>query len=280
MLLAQKQGVDDLIVAELAKNPYSTGPFLVRLVNKNRKETTKQAVYIALKTLMESEIVAKVGSTNFLSRVWLTRLDQLFQAQKEKEFGRDAIFDLREKESISYHFPNLLTTDTYWAHVFDLLQDWMPKDHPIVGWMPHEWFVIGREEVERNLFKKHVERQKYMCHTIGGTTPLDKGYQREWENPFVSIYTTDEALFPRTYYLHVFEDFLIEVFVIEELALEIDQFYSAHEKLTPQDKALFENLITKHSPVRMKISRRKKKAAILRKRLTKNFYLPTGIIAV
>lgn len=277
MLLAHKQGIDDIVAENLAKNPYSTGPQLVALVQKSRENTTKQAVYTALKALIKSEVAAKVGHTYFLSRVWLSRLEHLFQAQKEKELVRDAIFDLKDKEFISYHFPNLLTCDTYWAHVFDLLLEWIPVEKPICGWMPHEWFAIGRQQVERNIFKAHEEKGKHMFYTIGGTTALDMLFKREWQNPFVSVHTTDAAYFARTYYLHVFDDFLIEIFVSEEMSREIDAFYVQHKTPTPENILLFENLISKKSPVRMKISRKAKKAALLRKQLTKHFYVPAEL---
>ena len=278
MLLSQKQGIDDLIVESLAKNPYSSGPYLVKLVQKHRPDSTKQAVYIALKTLLENEIVAKVGTTYFLSRVWVGKLDRLFEAREKAELTRDAIFDLSEEESISYYFPNLLTCDTYWAHVFELLMDAMPTHMPICGWMPHEWFAIGRSEVERNIFKQHETKGKHMFYTIGGTTSLDMLFKREWENSFVSIYTTNERLYPSIYYLHVFEEFIIEVFVREELAAQIEKFYADTETIKPESVTFFEKIITNQSPVRMKISRKKKKAGLLRKKLSKDFLLPAGIL--
>jgi len=161
MLLAQKQSIEDLVAENLAKNPYSTGPQLVAMVNKTRENTTKQAVYTALKALMESEVVAKVGHTYFLSRVWLSKVEALFQTQKERETVRDAVFDLREGESISYHFPSLLSCDTYWAHVFSMLTEWISPEVPIMIYMPHEWFVIGRAEVEKNIFKSFDDNRTY-----------------------------------------------------------------------------------------------------------------------
>ncbi len=277
MLLTKKQGVDDIIAENLAKNPYSTGPQLVALVQKSREYTTKQAVYTALKQLTESEAVAKVGHTYFLSRVWLSKLDELFRVQKEKELVRDAIFDLQDKESIYYHFPNLLTCDTYWAHVFDLLLEWIPSDRPICGWMPHEWFAVGRQDVERNIFNEHIARKKYMFYTVGGTTPLDMEFKREWQNPYVVVHTTNAAPFTKTYHLHIFDDFLIEVFIKEDLAQEIEQFYAQHKTLGVENVVFFEALINKKSPVRMKISRKKKKAAQLRKQLTKHFHIPAPL---
>ena len=277
VLLAQKQSIEDLVAENLAKNPYSTGPQLVAMVNKTRENTTKQAVYTALKHLMESEVVAKVGHTYFLSRVWLSRVNHLFQEQKERETVRDAVFDLREGESISYHFPSLLSCDTYWAHIFSVLTEWIDSSIPIMIYMPHEWFVIGRADVEKNIFNGFGVNKKHALFTIGGTTPLDMQFKREWKSDFVQTHLSGDESFERRYHVHIFGDFLIEVFVAEELAREIDEFYAAHTTLATEDITLFEALISKKFAVRMKISRKKKKASRLRKQLLRPFYLPAPL---
>ena len=275
MLLAHKQSVEDLVAESLAKNPYSTGPQLVALVNKTRENTTKQAVYTALKALIESEVVAKVGHTYFLSRVWLTKVNELFKEQKERALVRDAVFDLREGESISYHFPSLLSCDTYWAHVFSMFTEWIDPSIPIMIYMPHEWFVIGRAEVEKDIFKGFEDNKKLALFTIGDSSPLDMQFKREWKSPFVQTHLTDVNLFERNYHVHIFGDFLIEVFIAEELAQDIDGFYATNSTLSLERVAEFEKLVTKKLPVRMKISRKPAKAARLRKQLSKNFYLPS-----
>ncbi len=275
MLLAQKQSIEDLVAENLAKNPYSTGPQLVSMVQKIREKTTKQAVYTALKSLMDSEVVAKVGHNYFLSRVWLSRVNTLFQMQKERETARDAVFDLREGESISYHFPSLLSCDTYWAHVFQILTEWIDPKVPIMILMPHEWFVIGRTEVEKGVFKGFEDHKKLALFTIGGTTPLDTQFKREWKSEYVQTHLSNKEKFPRTHHVHIFDDFLIEVFIAEELAKEIDAFYMTHTAVVPEKVAEFESLINKRSAVRMKISRKSKKANRLRKQLLKNFYVPS-----
>lgn len=278
MLLAQKKSIEDILAEILAKNPYSTGPQLVALVQKKRQNTTKQAVYTALKSLLKSEVAAKVGHTYFLSRVWLQKLDQLFQTQREKELVRDAIFDLKDGESISYNFPNLLTCDTYWAHVFTLLVEWIPVHCPIFVWMPHQWFVIGRKEVETNIFKQLETRQKHILFTVGGTTPLDVQFKREWQGSLVSTNLTNHSKLSRTYHVHIFDDFLIEVFITPEISSEIDIFYATRAQLISDDIAYFETLISKKSAVRMKISRRQKRSTLLQKQLARNFYIPTSLL--
>lgn len=276
MLLASKQSIEDLVAENLAKNPYSTGPQLVAMVNKMRENTTKQAVYTALKSLMESEVVAKVGHTYFLSRVWLSRINRLFQEQRERETVRDSVFDLRDGESISYHFPSLLSCDTYWAHVFSMLTEWIDPSLPIMIYMPHEWFVIGRTEVEKGVFKGFEDNKKLALFTIGATTPLDVQFKREWKSEYVQTHLSDINSFARNYHVHVFADFLIEVFINDELANEIDTFYSTHATLSTEHTKQFEALIiNEKSPVRMKISRKSRKANRLRKQLLKSFYLPS-----
>lgn len=277
MLLGQKQHIEDILAENLAKNPYSTGPQLVALVQKGRENTTKQAVYAALRSLLASEVVSKVGHTYFLSRVWLSRVEQLFAAQKVKEMARDAIFDLKEGESISYRFPSLLSCDTYWAHAFQILTEWIHPNVPIMIYMPHEWFAIGRIEVEHGVFKAFDENKKLALFTIGGTSALDKEFKREWKSPFVQTHLTDEHGFDRSYHLHIFDDFLIEVFVGDELTVEIDTFYAQNETLSPENIAAFEALVSKRAPVRMKISRKAKRAAKMRKQLAKHFHVRNAL---
>src|SRR3989344_8257020 len=120
MLISKKQGIDDLIVESLARSPYSKGPELLILINEKRPKTTKQAVYTALSGLLEDEIVAKVGVKYFLSRVWIHKIEKVFT---RKDSSKDMIFDLKDGESVSYHFPSLLVCDNYWAHIVNILSD-------------------------------------------------------------------------------------------------------------------------------------------------------------
>lgn len=274
MISSNKQSVEDLIVETLAKNPYTEGPDLVLLINKLRSKTTKQAVYSALKYLTESETVAKVGNKYFLSRLWLQKINQLFKNQKEKELTRDAIFNLKEKESISYHFPSLLTCDTYWAHIFTLLTEWISKDIPVFVWNPHEIFIIGRNRIEKSCLKEFEEQNKYAFFITRGKTYLDMEFKKTWNNNYVSISTDDKLKFANNYYLNIFKDFIIEVFIDEKLMREIDNFYKNNQKLNEENIKTFEKTFQKKYPVRMKISRKNKKAILLRKKLSKDFFIP------
>lgn len=278
MIKSKKQSIEDIIVETLAENPYTEGPVLVELIKKKRPKTSKQAVYIALKTLSTDEIVAKIGSKYFLSRLWLNKISKLFEFQKENEIIKDVVFKLKDKESISYRFPSLLTCDTYWAHSVNLLIDWLPPNKPVFIWNPHNIFVIGREEVEEDIFRAFEKDRKYGFYVTRGKTLLDKEFKKTWTSKNVSIHTDDNISFEDNYYLNIFDNFIIEVFISKELAQEIDTFYAKDKELSSADILFFKNLLSEKYPVRMKISRNKTKADRLRKKLAKHFFIPKDLV--
>ena len=272
MISSTKQSIEDLIVELLAKHPYSEGVELVRLIKTVRQKTVKQAVYTALTSLLKNEVVSKIGGKYFLSRVWLNKVNKLFQ--NKKQFATDTVFELEESESISYYFPSLLTCDTYWAHVFDLLIEWIPENKPIIVWNPHEWFAVGRKDAEQDIFKQFIAKKKYALYSIAGKTSLDKEFKKDWTNPFVSITTGSSTVFSDNYYLNIFDNIIIEVFIDETLTKKIEGFYQENHQTTPENIRSFENLISEKYKVRMKISKNTKKAFTLRKKLSRDFYLP------
>lgn len=276
MILSKKQTIEDLIIENLAKNPYMQGIDLVKQIQNIRPKTVKQAVYAALTPLVKNEVVSKIGAKYFLSRVWLNKVTTLLQ--NKKQIIKDAVFELEEKESISYHFPSLLTCDTYWAHIFDLFIEWIPANRPIVIWNPHEWFAIGRTDEESDIFKQFKIKNKFAIYSIQGKTPLDKEFRKNWTTDHVSISTGGSITYQSNYYLNIFDNIILEVFIDKKLALKIEEFYQKYEKLTPENVNEFVNLISEKYKVRMKISRNIKKASKLRKKISKDFYIAKHLI--
>ncbi|HYC34250.1 MAG TPA: hypothetical protein VEC13_00805, partial [Candidatus Paceibacterota bacterium] len=187
------------------------------------------------------------------------------------------IFDLKDGESIGYYFPNLLSCDTYWAHIYSLLTEWISKDKPVFRWEPHQWFILGRESVEREILRDSEKKQIYIFFMIQGNTALDQQFKKDWRGDYISININDKNKFNSNYYLHMFDDFLIEVFLDKRLSDRIEEFYRKNMKLDKENQTEFERLVSEKYPIRMKISRNKKKAALLRKKLSKDFYLPSEI---
>ncbi len=274
MILTKNKSIEDWLVEFLAKNPYIAGPNLVDLVQSKRPGTTKQAVYAALRLLAQSEAIAKAGGKYYVSRVWIQRVYELFDVQKKRELIGEAIFALKEGKSFSYRYPNLAICDTYWAHLFKVLTDWVPSECPIFAWHPHPIFSIWRRDIEVSIFAEFERENKHCYFISGGNTVLDQRWKKTWGNKRVALNTDIKRTFASNYFLNVVQDFVIEVFVDQRLANLIEGFFQKYQKLDEKNIAEFESYFDRPYPVRIKISRKKKKAALLRKRMARDFYIP------
>ncbi len=271
MLGTDEQNIKDLVIEEVARHPYVSGPSLVQLIETHRPNTTKQAVYLALRSLLGNEVIGKVGSKYFLSNMWLNKMDKII---KSPAGTGDAIFGLKDKESISYHFPSILVCDKYWAHLVNVLIEHIPKDSTSFIWNPHNWFIIGRAEVEKDIFEGFQSNKKYCFFTTLYTSPIDMEFKKKWANKYVSISTNNKLGFKPNYYLNVFGDFILEIFIDKKLASDIEKFYKENDKITDENAKKFQSLISKKHPIRMKVSKNTEKAEEFRKKLSKDFYIP------
>ena len=275
MIISKRRTIEDIIIETLAKNPYTEGPDLVSFVKKVRQNSSKQAVYHALNYLLRDEVVAKVDGKYFLSKVWLLKLQSMFLRSDDTV---DTIFNLNEGDSISYRFPSFITADTYWAHLFHILMDWMPNTKPIFVWYPHDWFVVGRREIEKNIFNKinALEKRKFIA--IKGKTVLDQEFRKGWSTPNISISTGAKPIDQTktdTVYINIFDDYIIEVFIDNKLAQEIESFYQQTQKLDSENIQIFINIVSKKYPVRIKISKKSEKAKKMRRKIARDFAIPT-----
>jgi len=273
MILADKQNIEDLIIESLATQPYQTGPELVKSINKKRGVTTKQAVYFVLSPLLDSEVIAKVGVRYYLSKLWLDKVFKLLQVDFHHHVN-EPVFSLAEGETINYQFPSLLTCDMYWAHVFNLLVVDISQNTPFFFWLPHEWLILGRREEELEIFKLIHRYRKTGYYCIAGNTSLDKEFKKKYTTEFIRVNIGNQLPFKNNYYLNVFGDTIIEIYLDTKLARHIDDFYQSHSKASRENIQDFKKLIQEKFPVRMKISKNKKRAAKLRKQMAKDFYIP------
>lgn len=272
MLLSHKQTIEDHIIELLAFHGKLTGPELLVLIQERRGKTTKQAMYTVLGNFLEHEVIAKIGSKYYVSKLWIDKISSLLQIDNQ-QIEQESIFQLKDKESISYKFPSLLSCDTYWAHLFNILVEWVPRDIPIFVWNPHEWFIIGRNNEEKEIFKLLQKHRKKAFYSVAGNTSLDISFKKNCSNELLSININNELSFKQNYYLNIFGDYIIEVYLDKKLAENIEKFYQEYTKLTRENIAFFEKLIGEKYPVRMKISKNIDKAESLKKKLSKDFYL-------
>ena len=273
MIGSRKQTIEDIIVETLARNPYITGPDLVSFIKVKRPQTTKQAVYAALSPLLRNEIVHKRKQEYFLTNTWMRYIYELL---KPEVTSNDEIFILEDGQSISYHFPNLLSCDKYWAHIFSLLIKKAYEPKGVMLWYPHYIFLVGRNKVEQEIIDDHAQYKNTGYYSFGGATPIDQTIKKKYTSDYLRINTGADFGFKNNYFLNVFGDIVVEVFLTMELSEKIENWYQSNPTIVRDNVAEFRKFFEEAYPIRMKISRNKKKAQQLRKKLSRDFYIPSS----
>lgn len=252
---------------------------LIADIQKQRPNTTKQAVYSAIRKLKAEEVAVTHKKYISLNKLWVQKqLDFFTAANNEYNHAgivQNDILSFEDGDRVSYSFHSPALTDQYWGHIFGVLSENASVSTPVIIYNPHEWFLIAREESERQIFDRLNMEKKLLLLTIGSDSPLDRSVLKEafksWNHQFNLKSQTN---FKENYYLNIFGDFLIEVYLDSNVTEQINGFYQKYDALTPENINELKAIVAKKGKNKLHITRNKKKAAKLRKQLSKDFYVP------
>ena len=228
-MLGKDQKIEDLIINTLSNGPLETKELIVDIKEK-RPQTTKQAVYKSLRNLKKNEIIVKTKDEVALSSVWLKKLLAFIENtarhyKTNKNPGSDFL-SLKNGEKIVYWFKNFEATDLFWAHAFDVLTDTTNNNQPIFIYNPHEWFLLARPESEVFLFESLRKNNRKLFLIAGNQDMLDIEAKKYFDNTITNYYASAEKLFDQdNYYVNIFNDYLIEVWLDPKISNLIDKFY-------------------------------------------------------
>jgi hypothetical protein len=266
MNLAKPETTEERIISLLLKNSLS-GAELLAILDISGKKITKQALYNVLRKLIQDEIVVKHAKIFSLSRLWLQNMANLFTSAQDRygiELEKNDFLSIHEGDKISYTFKNPYEADQFWGHAFDILIDKTPVEVPIVLYNPHQWFLLVRTDSEYQLLERISKEGKKLHNHIGSSNALDRYVEKYFDLPGLQYVINEQGSFEaRNYYINIFNNYIIEVYIDEKVAEEIDRFY---EQYTDFDKIAEKKLqsIVSQGKTRLVISRNSKKADRLR----------------
>ncbi len=252
---------------------------LIEDLKVKRSGTTKQGVYAALRLLRKAEVVVLHKGQVSLNIRWLNSTAEYFTRAQYfylQDAGKSGHFlNLKQGEKIRYFFQSPAVTDAFCIHVIYLLIDLTGAD--FFGYNPHDWFLIGRRQSERDMMDYVVKKGRLYLMTVAGQSFLDKFVAGEFNGNQTQYYMSDKVLFEKNnYYLNIIGDFLIEVLIDQRSADNIGRLYgntsSFSEDVTKQLKGIVES----QGRSRLTITRNLKKADRLRRSLAKHFYISKG----
>lgn len=277
MPLDKPKRIEDYILKHLQTGP-SLMLDLVKKIQTDRLKTTKQAVYAALRILKRNEQIVTYKGTASLNLSWINSMTNYFAFAKHSyvkgESAQGSFIDLEDKEKIKYYFNSPIKADIFWTHALYLLLERSEAKEPVFIYNPHEWFLLTRYENENEIFKTISRKGHRLLLTAGGNTFLDRYIKKNFDNDSNQCHTLEAPLFKeKNYYLNIVGDFLIEVWLDQNMSNKIEKFYTETTRWDENKLAELKDIINVESRMKIVISRNHQKAEKIKKSLKKYFVL-------
>jgi hypothetical protein len=272
-----KQPIEQLILEMLQRGTISTIKLIESIFNI-RPKTTKQGVYRVLRKLKTEEKIVLHGKSVSLNLHWIKNMHEFFSLAQfyytPKSVNPDSFLNVREKDKIVYFFKNLNLLDAFWSHAFHMFSEVMDPQEPIFVFNPHEWFAYARHETEQTLIKTMQEKNRQVLITVAHGDPLDKALKKKFGSDFLQYNIADKKIFEKqNYYLNIFNDCLIEVFLDQAIANQIDRFFKQTTIFDHKAREQLLEIISQNGKNKLVISKNKLKAEKYKKLLAKDFYI-------
>lgn len=263
--------LENTILNLLVKGPFSAVE-LVENITLQRPATVRQSVYKALRRLKDRDIIATVERRLVINQQWITDIAQWLL---QRPVSDEPILSLLDGETISYTLPSFVATDQLWNHMLYVLHDFLPNTTPYIFWTYYHWFALVRTESEKRLYQYLSKKNPHILYTLAADCPANRLTKEKFISWGTRVNIEKKPSFPSRYYVTVLGDFCIEVVAEKKRQAQIDAIY---KRVVHFDKKTTEELraiVEAKGRIRMKISRDSKKAAKLRKKFSKDFYIPT-----
>lgn len=264
--------IEEKIVEILDRNPLD-GPSLLKKLTEQENAPSKESFYRILRSLKEDEIVHKDGPIYTLNRIWLKRMRDFI----DKHIQSDTlnILDMQEGDKITYKFKNPNLMGIYWAHSGNVVFDNVGSKTPILIYHPHEWLIYTRTHSEEFFLQNFVngyDRGKGKVFWImGGNTPLDKKFQKEWNKGLLEIGTGIDIGAGKNLYVNVVGDYVFLVTTEKSFGEKLDQIFQTNEIMSPKALVELKGLTEKNYRTKLVLMKNKKEADKWKKKFKKYF---------
>jgi hypothetical protein len=277
MSLDKPRRIEEYILKHLQNGP----ALMLDLVEKlkiDRPNTTKQAVYAALRGLKRSEQIVTYKGVASINLTWLNSMVNYFNLTKInyiKGSVSDGDFvNLEDRDKIKYYFQSPIKADIFWTHALYLLTERIEKNEPVYIYNPHEWFLLARKENELELFNNISRKGHRLLLTVGNDSFLDRHVNKYFDNNFSQYHVRSKQLFnENNYYLNIIGDFLIEVWMDKKVSDKIDGLYQEAKSFNKDVDEELKRIVGMESKMKIVISRNHKKAEKIKSSLKRHFVL-------
>lgn len=273
MIFSNKETIKDLIIKYLLINNYSVEELQDILKKKENIEVSIFGLYKILRNLKREEgSVVKVGKNYSVSEEWKKKVLESMTANTSNDIKLD------EGEKIDFKFKSLINLDFYWKNL--VLSFHIKNDFPIYLYAKHQFWMMlnnNREKSEKEYINYFNKEKILAIYSIPGNDVFDKLFKKKFSSDYVKINTNEENLLANNQQLAIFDDYIIITVIPKNIQNKIDEYYKKENDINTL-KEKIEKLHIENKNARLIVERNKKKAKMLRKKLSKNFFIPKDLI--
>jgi hypothetical protein len=269
--------IEKSIVDVLGQGPLRSSLLVTEVSVKN--SVSVQAVYAALKKLHHDEVIAIQNKKYSISSVWIEKisekLDQIKNVYSNGEYLGGLLFeDLQDGDRVMYKFKNPVLLDQVWGHILFQLVERTTVGVPIMIYNSHYWFPLVREESERTIFT-WLEKKGFKAYFSCGSTETLDAYTIKFflKNMKHSYSLGVNKGFSNNFYMNIVGDYLIEVFLDQNVSDDLDIFFKEKDSCSAEDVKLLQGIVSRSGKNKLVITRNHKKALRYRKSLAREFLM-------
>lgn len=265
MLFSTSEKLEDSIIRFINHEPSTVKTILKNLISEG-KDYTIQSIYGVLRELINDEVVIKNGFYYRINEEWKNKIIKEFSSLENNEIadGEKQIFILN---SLSHQ-------DLQWKNSIFPLHNLYPKD-PIFFYNYHYvWIHLGntREKSELDYYQSFLDQKRYAFSLVGSHSSLEIETKKMIENDYVRVFIDDKPI-QSTGYITIINDYIITTYLPKKTLAEISSSYKKSKTITELRRHL-QDLDFRSGKLKIIIERNKEKAKKLRKKMSKDFYIP------
>ena len=273
MIFSINEDIKDIIIKELLNKEETVENIHKILTTKYKEKITIFGIYKILDKLKKEEVITKAEKKYIVSEQWRLKVIENL-SKKENDFIK-----LEEGEKLDFKFNSLTNLDHYWKNIAISI-DRENLDFPVFFLAPHGfWMFIdeSRKNSEKEYYKSFNERKINLYQSIQNESLFDKEFKKEFSSEYIKINTGEKIENKNTNHIAIFGDYITTTVLSKNITDKIDKLYKEEKDLNIF-KEKFLKIEIENKNARLIVERNKKKAKMLRKKLSKNFYIPKDLI--
>ncbi len=268
MLFSKKEDLVDLIIKNLIHQGKTAKKLLFEISHRDQNYTI-QAIYVVLRGLVQSEVLIKTGFYYNINEEWRNKIMKEFSSLENNEIadGEKQIFILN---SLSHQ-------DLQWKNSILPLHNLYPED-PIFFYNYHYiWIHLGdtREKSELDYYQSFLDQKRYAFSLVGSHSSLEIETKKMIENDYVRVFIDDKPIHS-TGYITIINEYIITTYLPKKTLAEISNSYKKSKTIAELRRHL-QDLDFRSGKLKIIIERSKEKAKKLRKKMSKDFYIPKDL---